>query len=51
MHEGKVFACQVEAGRAFVSNQTPTKPFAPWPYRDSVPQTSRSAQPEGHLRQ
>ncbi len=50
MHEGKVFACRVEAGRAFVSNQRPTKPYAPWPTREPVPQTPKSAQPEGHLK-
>ncbi len=50
MHEGKVFVCQVTAGRLPGRAPQPTKPFAPWPTRDDVPDTRRAAQPEGHLR-
>ena len=50
MHEGKVFACQVRAGRLSGQPTQPTKPMAPWPTRDPIPQTPRAAQPEGHLR-
>jgi formate dehydrogenase major subunit len=50
MHEGKVFACQVEPGRLPDQPRQPTAPFAAWPTRALVPQTPPSAQPEGHLR-
>jgi hypothetical protein len=50
MHEGKVFACQVLAGRAPEVTPTRTKPIAPWANRDPVPRTPPSGQPEGHLR-
>ena len=50
MHEGKVFACRVEPGRAYVSNQRPTQPYAPWPTREPSPQTPASAQAEGRMR-
>ncbi len=50
MHEGKVFACQVHAGRLANQPRQPTVPVAPWPTRAPVPDTPRSAQPEGHLR-
>jgi formate dehydrogenase major subunit len=50
MHEGKVFACRVEAGRLAGQPTRPTVPLAPWPTRDAVPDTPRAAQPEGHLR-
>lgn len=46
MHEGKVFACQVElkpGGRPL----PPTKQPVAWPTRDPVPDTPPSAQPEG----
>jgi formate dehydrogenase major subunit len=46
MHEGKVFACQVEArpgGRPL----PPTKRPVAWPHRGPVPDTPPSAQPEG----
>ncbi len=47
MHEGKVFACQVEPGRNAGKSPAPTKPAVPWPTSDPVPATPRSAQPEG----
>ncbi len=50
MHEGKVFVCQVTAGRLPIAPRRRTVPIAPWPTRDAVPQTPRTAQPEGHLR-
>jgi formate dehydrogenase major subunit len=46
MHEGKVFACQVEAkrdGRPL----PPTKQPVAWPNHDPIPDTPPSAQPEG----
>jgi len=49
MHEGKVFACRVEAGRTHNSNQHPTKAFAPWPTQMRSPETPASAQPEGQI--
>jgi formate dehydrogenase major subunit len=49
MHEGKVFVCQVHAGRLADRPTRPTVPFAPWPTRAPAPQTPPSAQPEGHL--
>ena len=50
MHEAKAFTCQVEAGRLPSVTPHATVPYAPWPYREQVPQTPRSAQPEGHLK-
>ena len=50
MHEGKVFVCQVTAGRLPGAPRRPTEPFAPWPTRADVPDTPRAAQPEGHLK-
>ena len=50
MHEAKVFACQVSAGRLAEQEPKPTVPMAPWPNRNPVPDTPRAAQPEGHLR-
>lgn len=50
MHEGKVFTCNVRAGRATEVTHAPTKTEAPWPNRDPIPDTPTSAQPEGHLR-
>jgi formate dehydrogenase major subunit len=47
MHEGKVFACQVEAGRRDGRPPAPTKRPVAWPTRDPVPDTPSSAQPEG----
>ncbi len=47
MHEGKVFTCQVEAGRLEGTPIEPTKAAVPWPTRDPVPDTPTAAQPEG----
>ena len=47
MHEGKAFACQVQAGRRGGPTPRPTKEPAPWPTRERVPDTPDSAQPEG----
>ena len=47
MHEGKVFACEVEAGRLPGSSIEPTVAAVPWPTRAPVPGTPASAQPEG----
>ena len=49
MHEGKAFACQVHAGRLDGRGPGPTKPPAPWPTRDPVPDTPAAAQPEGRF--
>jgi len=54
MHEGKVFACQVQPGRLTSSADgqpaQPTVPPAPWPTREPAPDTPEAAQPEGHLK-
>ena len=50
IHEGKVFVCDVRAGRAPEMTPHATKPYAPWPHREPYPQTPKSAQPEGHMR-
>ncbi len=52
MHEGKVFACQVRAGRLGPAGRRshPTVRPAPWPTRQPTPDTPAAAQPEGHLR-
>jgi formate dehydrogenase major subunit len=50
MHEGKVFAVNLRAGRAPDQPRTPTVEPAPWANRKSVPLTTKPAQPEGHLR-
>jgi formate dehydrogenase major subunit len=47
MHECKAFACEVRAGRLSSGAPTPTKPFAPWPTREMIPDTPQAAQPEG----
>jgi formate dehydrogenase major subunit len=49
MHECKAFACEVSAGRLSGRAPTPTKPCAPWPTREPVPDTPRAAQPEGNF--
>ncbi len=46
MHEGKVFACQVTPGRG-PAVPTRTKEPRAWPDAGPVPNTPRSAQPEG----
>ncbi len=51
MHEGKVFVCNVQPlDPESVAAYQPTVEFAPWPTRRDVPDTPRSAQPEGHLK-
>ena len=49
MHEAKVFACKVRAGRADQQPRVPSKPTARWPRREPIPDTPAGAQPEGHL--
>jgi formate dehydrogenase major subunit len=49
MHESKAFACQVRAGRLGDPTPSPTKPAAPWPTRDPIPDTPTAAQPEGRF--
>ena len=46
MHEGKVFVCQVEPGK-IDRYPTATKSPVNWPNQDAIPNTPRSAQPEG----
>jgi formate dehydrogenase major subunit len=50
MHEGKVFAVNIRAGRAPDQARTPTVESARWANRKPVPLTPKPAQPEGHLR-
>jgi formate dehydrogenase major subunit len=47
MHEGKVFACQIEAGRCAGKPPAPTKSAVPWPSHNTVPNTPPPEQPEG----
>ena len=49
MHEGKVFACQVHAGRLAGPTPRPTAPLVPWPTHDPIPDTPAAAQPEGRF--
>ena len=49
MHEAKVFGVQVMAGFVREIEPNPSVPYAPWPIRGPVPQTPRSAQPEGQV--
>jgi formate dehydrogenase major subunit len=50
IHESKAFVCQVRAGRApDVAPRGPTKPIARWPTTRPMPDTPRSAQPEGQV--
>ncbi len=49
MHEGKVFACRIRAGRAPNQPTQPTKSYAPWPKRGRTPDTPSSSQPEGQF--
>ncbi|MBN9520014.1 molybdopterin-dependent oxidoreductase [bacterium] len=51
MHECKAFACEVRAGRSGEPAPGPTKPAAPWPTRDPIPDTPAAAQPEGKFGQ
>ncbi len=49
MHESKAFACQVYPGRLAGAAPGPTKPLAPWPTQEPIPDTPASAQPEGRF--
>jgi formate dehydrogenase major subunit len=49
MHEAKVFACQVHPGRLSRTPLMPTKPMAAYPSVAPIPDTPRSAQPEGQF--
>ena len=49
IHEGKVFTCQVRAGRLDKAAPSPTVPPAPWPTRTPIPDTPAAAQPEGQF--
>jgi formate dehydrogenase major subunit len=51
MHEGKAFACRVQAGRREGRVPKPTKAPGLWPTREPVPDTPREAQPEGRFGQ
>ena len=44
MHESKAFACQVSPGRLDGRAPTPTKPLAPWPTHEPIPDTPAAAQ-------
>jgi formate dehydrogenase major subunit len=50
MHEAKVFACRVRAGRSERQPRIPTENTAPWPTRNEIPDTPPAAQPEGQFR-
>ncbi len=47
MHEGKVFACQVEPGDPDTKASSPTCSPTTWPTHEPIPDTPKSAQPEG----
>ena len=49
MHEAKVFACRVRAGRLADQPTIPTEQTEAWANRQPVPNTPAGAQPEGHL--
>jgi formate dehydrogenase major subunit len=49
IHEGKVFTCDVVAGSAPALRASPTAPFQRWPTQTPIPDTPRSAQPEGQI--
>ena len=50
MHEAKVFACRVSAGLSKGTATEPSVPYEPWANREDVPETPKSAQPEGHMK-
>jgi formate dehydrogenase major subunit len=50
MHEAKVFACDVRAGRTPNQPTQPTQPMTRWPDRSDIPDTPPAAQPEGHMK-
>jgi formate dehydrogenase major subunit len=47
MHEGKVFACQVAPADPNTQPMKTTCPQVTWPTKEAVPETPKSAQPEG----
>jgi formate dehydrogenase major subunit len=49
MHEGKVFACEVRAGRLEGDHPGPTAWPVAWPTRGPTPDTPPSARPEGEF--
>jgi formate dehydrogenase major subunit len=49
MHEGKVFACRVMAGRLAGPAPGPSVGPVRWPTDEPVPDTPKSAQPEGEF--
>lgn len=51
IHEAKVFACDIAAGRAPGLTPRPTAPYRRWPTQAAAPDTSRSAQAEGQIGQ
>ena len=51
MHEAKAFTCEIKPGRLPPQNRPhATKPLAPWPTEETIPDTPESAQPEGKFR-
>ena len=50
IHESKVFACEIRAGRTARQPTQPTAQTQPWANRDAIPDTPTAAQPEGHMR-
>jgi formate dehydrogenase major subunit len=50
MHEAKAFTCQIRPGRLAHGAPRATKPLAPWPTDEAIPDTPPSAQPEGKFR-
>ena len=51
MHEAKAFTCQIAPGRLPAEKRPhATKPLAPWPTEETIPDTPESAQPEGRFR-
>ena len=49
MHEGKVFACQIQPGLHHAKMPVATKEHSPWPNHDLTPLTPAGAQPEGQF--
>ncbi len=50
MHETKVFACQIVAGRSARQPTEPSVPTARYANWERIPDTPAAAQPEGHMR-
>jgi formate dehydrogenase major subunit len=49
IQESKTFACEIAPGRLNAVDPVPTALPARWPTKESVPDTPRSAQPEGQI--